>query len=510
MLKRPEALAPSGAPARGRPSLLDANGLIVGRAAERVARHLEARGQPAGPSLAARVRDHVYERDRRRDYVAAATRYLRGKKPDLHRRYDVVLVGAGIHAATFLTIVKRRRPALEVLIVERSESVCSTFARLGDSLILNSPTSSKVGLNANVVPGHFIQLSDFDELAARTFPTAKHLHELATMMLLHADADVVFDFDVRAIESCAEGYRVSSGDSLARGTSVVIANGMGDPRLDTFAQDRASARTMRGDEFIRTCHDDTQFLDRLSGTTVAVVGAGDTANCAMECLLPLTYPRREYSPLTNVTLGPETVYWIGQPAADVRDYYFANKQRYCYSGGLIEYFWQGEEPFDLPRETWSRTRSRIRCLPDKLASVTHGDGCLELDVGGASLQVDLVVDCTGRSNALSSAFQQQDYEYVEGDVHFLGGRWDQDLDQYVVAARHLAHRRIACKRKGERVFLIGSACPVCELIDDEEARDGTLQHQESRTSITNSKWSLEHTLPRTAAFAEQVARLGRP
>ena len=40
------------------------------------------------------------------------------------------------------------------------------------------------------------------------------------------------------------------------------------------------------------------------------------------------------------------------------------------------------------------------------------------------------------------------------------------------------------------------------MIDDDEAKNGSLKYQEERTSLTNSKWSLEHTLPRTAAFAE--------
>ena len=44
------------------------------------------------------------------------------------------------------------------------------------------------------------------------------------------------------------------------------------------------------------------------------------------------------------------------------------------------------------------------------------------------------------------------------------------------------------------------------MIDDEEAMNGSLQYQEERKSLTNSKWSLEHTLPRTIAFAENYKK----
>ena len=119
------------------------------------------------------------------------------------------MVGAGIHAATFVYSVKKNCPHLKVLIVEKSDSICSTFCRLGDSLVLNSPTFSKVDLNANFFPGHFIQLSDFDELAQRAFPR-QHLYELATMMLFHADADILFNFQVHDLDKGHDKYVVSS------------------------------------------------------------------------------------------------------------------------------------------------------------------------------------------------------------------------------------------------------------------------------------------------------------
>ncbi|MEM1417715.1 MAG: hypothetical protein AAGH15_22645 [Myxococcota bacterium] len=483
---------------------------ILGRAPAAIARHLREAGGLRDVEvmpLAEQVRIHVQDHRRRARYVANATRHLRAKRLRLEQPYDVVLVGAGIHAAMFVYTAKRLYPELRALVVEKSSTACSTFAELGDSLILNSPTSSRVGLNSNVAQGHFVQISDFDELTERTFPTAKHLHELSTMILFHADADVLFDFHVDDVaREGPESYAVSSGDRRVHADAVVIANGMGEPKRHAFATDRHSERIVLGDEFIRRCHDDDDFLSSLSGKAIAIAGAGDTANCVMECLLPLTYPRERYDTTLDKGFEPSVVFWIGQTSNNVRDYYFANKQRYCYSGGLIEYFWDGDGPFDLPADAWSRTKARLKLVPDKLVSVSHEGTSLELDVGSETLEADMVVDCTGRFNALSAVLLGSDYTFVRGDVTLFGGQWDGEREQFVLSPRSLDSRRVAVQCERERVYLIGCACPLEELIEDDEARDGSLVHQDSRTSITNSKWSLEHTLPRSVAFAERFAR----
>ena len=43
-------------------------------------------------------------------------------------------------------------------------------------------------------------------------------------------------------------------------------------------------------------------------------------------------------------------------------------------------------------------------------------------------------------------------------------------------------RRVASKLKGESIFPLGCAAPVSEMVDDHEARDGSLKHQEGQQS----------------------------
>ncbi|MEL6543385.1 MAG: FAD-dependent oxidoreductase [Myxococcota bacterium] len=493
----------------GVPRRYDFGEVFFGKSGDIASKILEAAGKlrdAEATSLAKQVREHIFNAQDRAEFVSNALEYLRSKKPDLNQSYDIVVVGAGLHAAAFLYTLKKNHPKLKVLIVEKTSTVCSTFSALGDSLVLNSPTFSKVGLNSNILPGQFIQVSDFDELAERPFPTAKHLFELATLALFHSDADIRFDFSVVDVVSTTHSVQVKSAESAISARSAVIANGMGDPRTRAFAKD-SSENVIEGDAFIAAVRRDEKQAEAIAGKRVAVVGSGDTANCVMECLLPLTYPHRKYGYPEEAPLLPRSLHWIGQGAADVRHYYFANKRRYCHAGGLIEFFWHGESSFELSTERWRTALSALKCVPEKLTSLTHSEHVLLLETETQKIEADVVIDCSGRENRLSAALLQTDYEFLTGAITFYGGQHDEMLDRFVVEPRVFENRKIACRSTNAPVYFVGSACPLGELIEDTEARDGSLAFDDARTSLTNSKWSLEHTLPRTVAFAENFPLL---
>ena len=188
-------------------------------------------------SLAKQIRNFIYKKSNRKNYVNEAKNYLQNKELIFSEYYDVILVGAGIHSAIYLYTVKKRNPNLKILILEKSLEICSTFFKLGDSLVLNSPTFSKVGLNSNIMQGHFIQVSDFDELFEKPFPTAKHLYELAVMTLFHADADILFDFEVENIKKVEDKYSLNFENKTIKAKNIVISNGMGGTRKNSFLKD---------------------------------------------------------------------------------------------------------------------------------------------------------------------------------------------------------------------------------------------------------------------------------
>ena len=98
-------------------------------------------------------------------------------------------------------------------------------------------------------------------------------------------------------------------------------------------------------------------------------------------------------------------------------------------------------------------------------------------------------------------------DFIEADITLQGGHWDEDLERFIPAPRTLLSKRIAVQIKNKNIFFLGSAYPLEEIIEDSEAKNGSLKFQEERRSLTNSKWSLEHTLPRTVAFAKNYANI---
>ncbi|MEM9605109.1 MAG: hypothetical protein AAGA11_19760 [Pseudomonadota bacterium] len=461
---------------------------------------------PCDDTVGDHVRQFVYHKANRDAYVAFGLEYLKRKAQARADTYDVVVVGAGIHAATYLYTLRQQRPHLRVLLVEKTSTVSSTFAEFGDSLVLNSPTFQQVDLNSNVVPGHFVQTSDFDELHEKVFPTARHIFDLAVMVLLHSDADILFNVEVHGVERVADGYRLTTSTTDVVGRSVVIANGMGALNETAYSGPRSTGALVSGDCFVRRCFEDTVYADSLSGKTVAIVGDGDTANCVLEYILPIVYPNKLYGFYRENPALPARVYWLGQSAACLKAFFFNSKRRYSHSGGIIEVFWQEDSSLELPSDVRESASDMLRIVPDKLVEVRSSPAGLTLVTDRDAMDVDVAIDCTGRFNPLCARLLHDGYDTVHGDIVFQGGFWCQAEDRFVPKPHTLEGRAIACRVRGQDVFVLGGACPLGELIADSEARNGAAKYQEGRVSLTNSKWSLEHALPRTVAFAKQHAQ----
>ena len=127
------------------------------------------------------------------------------------------------------------------------------------------------------------------------------------------------------------------------------------------------------------------------------------------------------------------------------------------------------------RQKYGRKRKNsFNVFPEKLLELTHKGKSLELKTDKEEIiKADLVIDCTGRSNQLASMLKDKQYEFVKGDLSFYGGHWDDALDRFVVKARKLIDRNLACQLKGEEIYFLGTACPMQELICDDEAKNGS-------------------------------------
>ena len=109
-------------------------------------------------------------------------------------------------------------------------------------------------------------------------------------------------------------YELESDERKIRAKCVVVCNGMGDPKTNAFASDRRSEKIMLGDDFLSQCSAGSPLAKSIGQMNLAVIGAGDTANCVMERILPLVYPSSEYGPSTYVRQCRSPCGLVKQPA----------------------------------------------------------------------------------------------------------------------------------------------------------------------------------------------------
>lgn len=451
------------------------------------------------------IRKYIHQKEDRQKYVAFALHYLKNKKQRKCKERPCAIIGAGAHSALFIYHQRMKNPKRKFVLLEKHHSPASTFQKLGAGLVLNSPTYPQISLDANIFPGHFVQLSDFDTLGLRPFPTAEELYQLITMIFFHADATILFEHEVKRISpKDSTLIQIDFKEKSLEASAVILAEGK-----NKFLNDTLSHLPIyqTGDQFIEEyIKNPMGRRDTIKGKKIALIGDGDTANCVAEFLLPLIYPHVYYQlDFKNKPL-PQKILWFGQKAKDVQDFYFKNKSRYCHSGALIEYFWNQESPFEISTEVWQKTKGMITLIPDKYQSyeLKNKNVLLKTLVKNKVKKylVDLIIDARGRHSPLFDAsFSKASWQPLRGDITFHGGHWCEHHEKFIPSHLKKEDQIIALKHKRYPLYAMGMCLPWNQFIDSEEAKDGSLKYNEEKITLTNSKWSLEHILPRTQSFA---------
>lgn len=195
-----------------------------------------------------------------------------------------VIIGAGFHAAVYAaTRVQMGFP--KPLVVERNERVGGVFAEPGGpAFFLNSRNrpggiglGGDSGANLNYLPGAPIQSAN---LSTGDYQTNEEM-ALVIRLTLAQYAKVLVGFKVAAVDNRSNGFELS-GERYAkiRASRIIDARGLGDPR---------DANTANGKNILTF----PQFMQRVGSTMwplkgirrAAVIGAGDSARCAIEALL---------------------------------------------------------------------------------------------------------------------------------------------------------------------------------------------------------------------------------
>ncbi len=483
-----------------------------------------------------RLRSFVGTARSRRRTIDAMVDQLRRRSDELKRRpslrYDVVVLGGGAHAAVYAMTLRRSNPALKVLVVESGETPAALFAALGDAMALNSPTVKPTGADANRFPEHPLRMDDFKDLMQREFPTFEHAQALAASQLYLSGVDVMLDARPEAARPTREGWRVEGLPTDLGARELVVATGPGVP--EPGFTDAASVRLVESERArvvasgfealgIEYFEDAIRHFGRAGknarkydGKTVAVIGSGDSGNNVVEMLLGASMPGGN-GPYRFHKRGfkARRVLWFGQEARDENEFFFNNKGRYSYDGGLMHYF-----PRTSGRRPWLARRKGLQPVAAWAIRVRkEGDGYVIADEKGRERRVDHVIVAAGYRTRIHELFPGMPdlsrrgvsyhnlpygFSSVTGDVTLANSLFD---GAYRPVPQILRDRRVALRWK-DGIYLVGPAAQGRLLVDDDDARSGSQADRLKLRikTLTGSKNSLEHMLPRTQAFAREHAR----
>lgn len=198
---------------------------------------------------------------------------------------DEVIIGSGFHAATYSAIrVLSGFP--KPLVIEQSDRVGGVFAYSRPVFYLNSRTrkgglgsSGDSGSNLNYLPGAPIQSSN---LAVGEYQTNQDMARVIRLTLAQY-ANVIPGEQVFAVEESEEEdfFALQTGSGVITARRIIDARGLG----------QSKDKQLSNGKTIITFE---QFMERMTQKwplrgikRAAVLGAGDSARCAIESLLGL-------------------------------------------------------------------------------------------------------------------------------------------------------------------------------------------------------------------------------
>ncbi len=312
-----------------------------------------------------------------------------------------VVIGSGFHAAVYAAVrvlSGHRKP----LVLERSERVGGVFTMTTrPTFSLNSRNragsgglAGDLGASLNYLPGAPIQAAN---VSMAQFQSNTDLAFVIRLSLAQF-ADVVADAEVRSVSDGPGGVEILvEGRGRVSAGRVIDARGLGDP-ADQAMANGSSILTF------------PQFMQRMAGPwplrglrRVAVVGSGDSSNCAVESFLGIAPPPMMAAAALDEV---ERIDWYASTLPATCDGWQRSiRGRYQAIGRYLR-----PDRYGVRRLNVVNRRARPVALP--------GQGLIE------GRTYDLVVVCTGHRE---TSVEGLEYRYFDGYA---------TPDGTVVARRH--------------------------------------------------------------------------
>lgn len=247
--------------------------------------------------------------------------------------YDEVVIGSGVHAATYA--MSRARLGYPTPLIISDSEWGGTFAYpKGAAFYLNSrnrpgDTIALPGSRGplNLLPGGVIQPSD---IGGQEYQTNDDLAFVVRMNLIMSGAEFMHGRVGRIVKSGTTGYVILDDydDAICEANRVIIATGLGRPKYPGGRVDN----TINIMQFLARM---TQDFPLRGIRRAAVIGAKDSGNIAVEALLGQGPGNNSVGSLDYV----ERIDWFGQNCTNALDYRDCCRSRY---DGISRY---------MPRDT---------------------------------------------------------------------------------------------------------------------------------------------------------------
>lgn len=409
---------------------------------------------------------------------------------------DVVIVGAGVHAAVAAATLRQQNPGISVLIVDQGDRVGGQFRSYGNrpTFYLNSRGHRVDERGQSALPGGEDNLNPFGDdavmqlpyITRETYPDNTEMGDVAAVntffsapTLLQSKVLGVSDNGLMRDGVYRESVRVrdtqTGRDFTVRAQAVMLLTGAGERNVEQLQP----TGLWTAEQLLRHFGDDKNPhpMDQFKGKRVAIIGGGDSGKIVAELLLRFG-PREAYGRSTAQLGGPEEAVWYGTDFVTQEEYCDAVRSRYSPLAAMIAPGGRlGSAAYPLrPR------RSRVL----NIQQLQNG-GVLIADDRGQTGQFDIAVDCRTL---------QQPNNLFEGlyRAQVIGGA---DTVRSNVFGQRVA---VARRRFGSRVYVAGPAAKL-PLSEKELATYG------GTSENTLALWAQG---PRVAALARMIADQIKP
>ena len=443
-------------------------------------------------------------------YLRARSATTKIKLRDNKSKYDVVIIGTGVHGVIAAATVAKNNPNLSVLLIERSDTAASNFRYARDMFRINSSNRASSEKrkplpgegNINELPNLPIQVSD---LTAEKYPSANDLSiavlsGLYGVMKTYSNFDIAMNTEVKsAIKSGRKvvGYELASRDGASTmtvmATKSIVTTGLGKPKavfpIKVSAVTKAALKDSdNGSEFpkvvsfedaFRILSQKTNPLKFFKGKKIGIVGSGDSANVFIEFLLGYA-PKKAYGTADAQNGLAKRITWFGQTAATCAEFIETARSRYAQIGTGFR--------------SSSPDRTPILRNGEKISRVDEDkNGELKVTtVDGDAKDVDILIVAAG-------------YERNVRDIIGLKGRTD---DEVFAANFGYIEAKTSVSKDRVRVGVAlndGSTVEQSSFVVTGPAA-GKLPLDSELVGIVQNFVSIFNNAPRTVMTAETVAK----